>query len=212
MELDWWTLALQAINALVLIWLLHRFLFRPVAEIIATRREAAERLLDEAEAAREGARAERARTREEAEAQAARRAEAIRAAETEAADRAARLAVDIAARLFGRLPPEAQVSGFIPGLAKALAALPEDARDRLAPQDRPLRLRAPRALEPEEAAACRAALAGALGRPVEIEVEVDRAVIAGLEAEGPLGSARNSFRADLEKITEALTRHDAASA
>lgn len=49
MRIDWWTLALQAINALVLIWLLSRFLFRPVANIIAERKAAASRLLQQAE-------------------------------------------------------------------------------------------------------------------------------------------------------------------
>jgi hypothetical protein len=29
MKIDWWTLALQAVNAAVLIWLLAHFLFRP---------------------------------------------------------------------------------------------------------------------------------------------------------------------------------------
>jgi F-type H+-transporting ATPase subunit b len=30
MRIDWWTLALQTANVLILIWLLGRFLFRPV--------------------------------------------------------------------------------------------------------------------------------------------------------------------------------------
>jgi len=245
MQIDWWTLLLQAINALVLIWLLQRFLFRPVADIIAARRAAADRLLAEAEAARDDARAAHDRARDEAQAMAAHRAEALRqaeseaaarrealiaaardeaaklaagaseelargakAAEAEAAARAASLAVDIATRLFRRLPPEAQVAGFIDGLAEALAGLPEDVRDGIAPPDGALRLRAARALHPDEAEACRAALARALGCPVEIAVEIDPDVIAGLEAEGPLGAARNSFRADLEKIASTLKRHD----
>ncbi len=41
MHIDWSTLALQTINALVLVWLLARFLFRPVAEIVAERQDAA---------------------------------------------------------------------------------------------------------------------------------------------------------------------------
>ena len=43
MKIDWWTLALQAVNAAVLIWLLAHFLFRPVADIIAARQKAAQR-------------------------------------------------------------------------------------------------------------------------------------------------------------------------
>ncbi|MFM0055334.1 F0F1 ATP synthase subunit delta [Paraburkholderia phytofirmans] len=52
MRIDWSTLALQAINALVLIWLLARFLFRPVATIIAERQKAAQSLIADAEAAK----------------------------------------------------------------------------------------------------------------------------------------------------------------
>jgi F-type H+-transporting ATPase subunit b len=52
MHLDLWTLALQTINVLVLVWLLARFLFRPVAGIIAARRAAADALLADAAAVR----------------------------------------------------------------------------------------------------------------------------------------------------------------
>ena len=53
MRFDWTTLALQTVNVLVLLWLLRRFLFRPVVEIIAERKDAAEKLLAEAAAARD---------------------------------------------------------------------------------------------------------------------------------------------------------------
>ena len=52
MHLDPWTLALQTINVLVLVWLLAHFLFRPVAGIIAARRAATDTLMADAEAAR----------------------------------------------------------------------------------------------------------------------------------------------------------------
>ncbi|HZD26521.1 MAG TPA: F0F1 ATP synthase subunit delta [Alphaproteobacteria bacterium] len=39
MRIDVWTLALQAVNFLVLAWLLHRFLYRPVLSIIARRQK-----------------------------------------------------------------------------------------------------------------------------------------------------------------------------
>jgi F-type H+-transporting ATPase subunit b len=60
MHLDLWTLALQAINAAVLIWLLARFLFRPVRAMIDQRRQAAEALLADADAARARAEADAA--------------------------------------------------------------------------------------------------------------------------------------------------------
>lgn len=57
MHVDLWTLGLQAINVLVLVWLLARFLFRPLAAIIAQRRQATETLLADAAAARAQAQA-----------------------------------------------------------------------------------------------------------------------------------------------------------
>ncbi len=48
MMLDWRTLALQAVNVLVLVWLLQKFFWRPVAAMIEQRRVAAKTLLDEA--------------------------------------------------------------------------------------------------------------------------------------------------------------------
>jgi F-type H+-transporting ATPase subunit b len=50
MRIDWWTLALQTANVLILIWLLSRFLFRPVAEIVARRQDEANKLLADAAA------------------------------------------------------------------------------------------------------------------------------------------------------------------
>ena len=41
MRIDWWTLALQTVNVLILIWILSRFLFRPIMAIIEERRAAA---------------------------------------------------------------------------------------------------------------------------------------------------------------------------
>ncbi len=52
MRIDWWTLALQTVNVLVLVWILARFLFRPVADIVAKRQEEANRLLADAAAVR----------------------------------------------------------------------------------------------------------------------------------------------------------------
>lgn len=50
MQIDWWTLALQAINFLVLVWLLQRFLYKPVQAVIARRREQTESVMAEARA------------------------------------------------------------------------------------------------------------------------------------------------------------------
>jgi F-type H+-transporting ATPase subunit b len=50
MTIDWWTLGLQTVNVVVLVWLLKRFFWRPVAAMIEQRRAAAQALLTEAEA------------------------------------------------------------------------------------------------------------------------------------------------------------------
>lgn len=52
MTIDWWTLGLQAINVLVLVWLLGHFFWRPVATMIEQRRITAQKALADAEAKR----------------------------------------------------------------------------------------------------------------------------------------------------------------
>ena len=52
MQIDWWTLGLQAVNVLILIWCLTHFLFRPVAAMVARRQAEIGRLMTEAEAAK----------------------------------------------------------------------------------------------------------------------------------------------------------------
>ena len=52
MTIDWWTLCIQAVNVVILIWLLARFFWRPVAAIIEQRRSTAQQILTEAETKR----------------------------------------------------------------------------------------------------------------------------------------------------------------
>ena len=56
MRIDWWTLALQTVNVLILIWILARFFFRPVMDIVVKRQQEANKLLE-----RRGARPPRGR-------------------------------------------------------------------------------------------------------------------------------------------------------
>jgi F-type H+-transporting ATPase subunit b len=91
MRIDWWTLGLQAVNVLVLIWLLARFLFRPVVDIIAARQKAAERLLADAKAAKAAAESERDKAVAETALLAEHRSEALKASEAEAATEKAAL-------------------------------------------------------------------------------------------------------------------------
>lgn len=100
MHIDWSTLALQTVNVLVLIWILGRFFFRPVSDLVAKRKEAAAKVLADAEAARkeaEGLRAEAAELRADINAQRDRLlGEAYKAADAEKA------------MLFAKLSSEAE--------------------------------------------------------------------------------------------------------
>ncbi|KGU58947.1 ATP synthase delta (OSCP) subunit [Burkholderia pseudomallei MSHR983] len=249
MRIDWSTLALQTVNVVVLVWLLSRFLFRPVSDIIAKRQAAARKLIDDASRERDAAHAERERARAERASLAAARADALKDALAQAAAererliaaaradaqalrdaaraqadadavqrtkaldaRATRLAIDIAAKLLARLPDSARVAGFVDGVAASLARLPADVRASLADEDAQVRLVAPRALTAQEAAACRAAFAASVGRPLEPDVRVDPALIAGLELESKYANVRNSLRQDLATIEAALLNEDDADA
>lgn len=52
MHIDWWTLAFQTANVLILMWLLGKFLFRPVMDMVEGRRHEADKLLTDAADAR----------------------------------------------------------------------------------------------------------------------------------------------------------------
>lgn len=101
MRFDWATFALQTVNFAILVWLLHRFLYRPVLRLIDARRAEIDKQyaearmaeakakgeLDAVEAERAGIAAERAAALEQASARAAEAAAARRAqAEREAAE------------------------------------------------------------------------------------------------------------------------------
>jgi len=99
MHIDWWTLALQTINVLILIWILGRFFFRPVADLVAKRREEATKLLADADSVRkeaEGLRAEAAALRAGIDAERDHLlADASKAAEAEKASSLAQLSSEL---------------------------------------------------------------------------------------------------------------------
>lgn len=64
MTIDWWTLALQAINVVILVWLLSRLFWRPVAAAIARRQATTQAMLDAAKASQTKADAALAEVRE----------------------------------------------------------------------------------------------------------------------------------------------------
>jgi F-type H+-transporting ATPase subunit b len=52
MTIDWWTLGIQAVNVIILVWLLAWFFWRPVAAMIEQRRATVQQILTEAETKR----------------------------------------------------------------------------------------------------------------------------------------------------------------
>ncbi len=84
MQIDWLTVAAQIVNFLVLVWLLQRFLYRPITTAMARREERIESRLSEAKAARTKVEAEAERLREKQEELEASREEVLREARQEA--------------------------------------------------------------------------------------------------------------------------------
>jgi F-type H+-transporting ATPase subunit b len=237
MHIDLWTLALQTINVLVLIWLLAHFLFRPIAGIIAERRAAADKLLADAAAklqqatdaaaaiahqrddltgegqrilaeARAAAEAERATMQQHAVDAAARvQADAQQAIARdehimrEALEREANdLATTIATRLLQRVPARALNRAFLESLADTLANYP--ARGSLSGTTIEVSSAVP--MDGAAQADCREILTRALGATPQLSFHTDPTLIAGIELTAPGALIRNSWRADLDRITHAL--------
>lgn len=68
MLIDWFTVAAQLLNFLILVWLLKRFLYRPILDAIDARERRVAEELAQADATRDKARAEQAHYREQREA------------------------------------------------------------------------------------------------------------------------------------------------
>jgi len=86
MQIDWLTVAAQIVNFLILVWLLKRFLYRPITEAMARREAKIERQLSEAEEARSEVEQEAQRLREKQQELEASREEVLRKARQEADD------------------------------------------------------------------------------------------------------------------------------
>lgn len=89
MQFDWWTLALQTVNVAVLIWLLKRFLYKPVLDMIDGRRTAVEKQYADAAAAEAKAKAALADVNSERASIKAERSAVLKAAAAEAEEAAA---------------------------------------------------------------------------------------------------------------------------
>jgi F-type H+-transporting ATPase subunit b len=89
MHFDWFTFALQTVNFAILVWLLHRFLYRPVLRLIDRRRAEIDKQYAEAHRAEAKAKAELAALEAERGAIAAERAAALAQASAQAAEASA---------------------------------------------------------------------------------------------------------------------------
>lgn len=243
MTFDLWSLGFQSVNVLVLIWLLHRFFWKPVAAMVTGREAKVQALLDGArakaaeaelaiagiaetragldaeraamlEAARDEAESARARLLQEAQAEAdaihdTAKSARVRAAETleeSAISDAQGLALTIAGKLLARLDKDSITTAFLGWLTAALAALPEADRRALADA----RLDLVSATKPDSATQARItqAITQALGTAPDLSFRTDPDLIAGLELQSPHFILRNSWRADLDRITTALRDTD----
>lgn len=89
MQFDWSTLALQTVNFAILVWLLHRFLYKPVLRMIDARRAEVEKQYADASAAEAKARTALAEIETDRAGIAAERAAALKAAIAHAEEAAA---------------------------------------------------------------------------------------------------------------------------
>src|SRR3974390_989762 len=80
MPLDWWTIGLQIVNFGILVWLLHRFLYRPVLTMIEARKAQVRRQFDAAREMEDKAKAQCAASEIERAGSAAEREAALKAA------------------------------------------------------------------------------------------------------------------------------------
>jgi F-type H+-transporting ATPase subunit b len=245
MTIDWWTLGLQTVNVGILVWLLGRFFWRPVAAMIEQRRATAQQTLADAEAKRNEAvaalaeveqiragfaqereailaaahdAAERARaarleqaTKEAASLQAAAKAEIEseqKAADQVWAERASRLAVDIAERLAGRLEGPAVRAAFLDWLLREIRAMPQPTRQALAENGVSLEAISATPLDPADQERYRELIGEAVAAHPQIAFKSDPTLIAGLELRGPHLVVSNSWRADLSQILADLTHDD----
>lgn len=221
MKIDWWTLGFQAVNVVILVWLLQRFFWRPVAAMIEQRRSTTEKALADAKAAQDkaaAALADVATTRAgfarehdailataHAEAETARKATLDDAAKEAAAHTAAAQATlatehdaaeaawsDRASQLAVQIA--GRLAGRLEGTAVNTAFL-----DWLLSSIRALPAPARQAAS-AEVGEIEAVSAEAFGAKPQLTFKADPALIAGIELHGPHFALNNSWRADLGDI------------
>ena len=123
------------------------------------------------------------------------------------AERASRLAVEIAERLVARLDGPAVRAAFLDWLLAEIRTLPDPVRQAVAANGVTLEAISATPLEPADQQRYRELIGEAFGAHPQITFKADPALIAGLELHGPHLVVSNSWRADLTRILADLT-HD----
>ena len=123
------------------------------------------------------------------------------------AERASRLAIEIAQRLAARLEGPTVHAAFLDWLIKEIRTLPEPARQAVAANGVTLEAISATPIEPAEQEHYRELIGEAFGSHPRIAFKIDPTLIAGLELLGPHLVVSNSWRADLTQIFADLT-HD----
>ena len=116
------------------------------------------------------------------------------------AERASRLAVEIAERLAARLDGAAVRAVFLDWLIKEIGALPEPVRQAVAANGVALEAISATPLDPADQERYRKLIGEAFGAHPQIAFKENPALIVGLELHGPHLVVSNSWRADLTRI------------
>lgn len=120
MRIDWYTLTLQTVNFAVLVWLLQRFLYRPVLRMVDVRREQIDKAYEEARRMQAEAREHLAAIDSQHAAIAAERARLLAAAAAEADE----------ARAARRASAEQEAAGMLEDARKTLASERKEALEQ----------------------------------------------------------------------------------
>jgi F-type H+-transporting ATPase subunit b len=221
MTIDWWTLGFQAVNVLVLIWLLQRFFWRPIAAMIEQRRVITATRAGfnrEREAVLAGAHAEAEKaskaTLEAAAKEAAAHNTTAHAAELAEHDaneaawtgRAGELAVQIAGRLAHRLQGQAVDASFLDWMVSGIQAMPDQVRQAALADNAGFEAVSAEPLSPAAQERTRDLITKAFGAELTMTFKADPALIAGIELHGPHFALENSWRADLGQILKDIRR------
>ena len=119
MHLDWWTIGLQTINFGILVWLLNRFLYKPVLALIDARKAEVRKQFDAAKTVEEKAKTQLAGIESERAGIAAEREAALKVARTQAQEMAE----------TRRAQAEREAQALIDATRKSLAGEREKALD-----------------------------------------------------------------------------------